>query len=84
MSRDSMSGEAFFARVQARAVALAQARCARWRREIVQAIEADFPDLSASVAGEDVAVEGRGLLERWLRDARLRDAVDRAHKGGGR
>lgn len=79
-----MSGAELFAQLLARAGAAAQVRCARWRREIVQAIEADFPDLSASVAGEDVAVEGRGLLERWLRDARLRDAVDRAHKGGGR
>lgn len=79
-----MSGESFFAQLLARAGAVAQARCARTRREIVGEIEATFPDLSAQVAGEDVVVEGRGLLERWLRDARLRDAVDRAHKGGGR
>lgn len=48
-----------------------QAR-AQSRREAVARAAEDL-GISARVEGELVVMEGRGLLARWLRDARLRN-----------
>lgn len=49
----------------------AEARAARRRRSI--SVEAGgLPGVSAYVEGDDVILEGRGLLDRWIRDASLR------------
>lgn len=47
-------------------------RAERHRRAIADEADA-LPGVHASVAGEDVLIEGRGLLDRWLSDARLRN-----------
>lgn len=41
------------------------------RREI--AAEAGAMGISASIEGELVVLEGRGLLDRWIREASLRN-----------
>lgn len=47
------------------------ARAGRRRAAIVAEAEARR-GIVARIEGEDVVLEGRGLLERWLRDAGLR------------
>lgn len=54
-------------RIVRRVEARAQAR----REAIARAAEG--LGIGASVEGERVVLEGRGLLARWLRDARIRD-----------
>lgn len=49
----------------------AQARAQGRRDAIVRAAE-DI-GIDARVEGDTVVLEGRGLIVRWLRDARLRD-----------
>jgi hypothetical protein len=63
-----MSG---FDEVLRRGAAAGEARAARRRSAI--AAEADaFPGVSARIEGDEVVLEGRGLLDRWLRDASVR------------
>lgn len=54
-------------RIVQRAQALAQSR-----REAV-ARAAEGLGIAARIEGEQVVMEGRGLIVRWLRDARLGD-----------
>lgn len=54
-----------------RGVRIAQGRAERRRREICE--EARAMGVSARVEDSAVVLEGRGLLDRWLRDAQLRD-----------
>ncbi len=50
----------------------AEMRAARRRRSI--SLEAGgLPGVSAYVEGDDVILEGRGLLDRWISDASLRN-----------
>ena len=53
-------------------VAAAQARVERKRQAIAEEADA-LPGVSAHVEGEAVVLEGRGLLDRWIRDAGLRN-----------
>lgn len=62
-----------FAGVHDRADSAARSRSASIRQGIVAGIEAGFPGLSAQIEQDDVVIEGRDLLVRWLRDAALRD-----------
>jgi hypothetical protein len=55
-----------------RGMYIAQAQVERKRREIADEADA-LPGLNAHVEGEDIVIEGRGLLERWIRDASLRN-----------
>lgn len=57
----------------ARGEAAGEARAAARRQGITRAVAADFPGLTARIEGEAVVIEGRGLLDRWLREATLRD-----------
>ncbi|MDX3910325.1 MAG: hypothetical protein QHC67_10955 [Sphingobium sp.] len=54
-----------------RGVALGERAAAR-RREMVLAEARAVPGVTASVEGEDVVIEGRALLGRWVEDVRLR------------
>lgn len=49
----------------------AEARAALRRRSISEEA-GGLPGISAYVEGDDVILEGRGLLDRWIRDASLR------------
>lgn len=53
----------------------AEARAQMHRTRIVAEVGADFPGLVARIEGDDVVIEGRHLLDRWLRDARLRNVA---------
>lgn len=55
-----------------RAARIGEARAERVRAGIA-AEAAALPGVRAHVEGEGVVLEGRGLLERWLRDAHFRD-----------
>lgn len=44
----------------------------RRRRAIAQAVADEIAGVSASVEGEAVVLSGRGLMRRWMADARLR------------
>lgn len=55
-----------------RADRLGEARAERHRRAIADEADA-LPGVHASVEGVVVILEGRGLLDRWLRDASLRN-----------
>jgi len=55
-----------------RAARAGEARAAAARQALVREAQA-LGGIAAHVAGEDVVLEGRGLLDRWIRDARLRD-----------
>lgn len=55
-----------------RAEQIGEAKAAHMRRSIADEAAA-LPGIRAHVEGEDVILEGRGLLERWLRDASLRN-----------
>ncbi|MGK2911825.1 MAG: hypothetical protein ACSLE1_18775 [Sphingobium sp.] len=57
-------------RVLERGVALGERVAAR-RRERVLAEARELPGVSAAIVGEDVVIEGRALLGRWVEDARL-------------
>lgn len=50
----------------------AEARAGRRRREIAAEAEA-LGGIAARIEGERVMLEGRGLLDRWIRDASLRN-----------
>lgn len=64
-----MSG---FGEVLRRGAAAGEARAAGRRSEIVAEADA-LRGVSAHVEGDEVVLEGRGLLDRWLRDASLRN-----------
>jgi len=51
---------------------LARARVESKRQAIAGEADA-LPGVSAQVEGDAVVLEGRGLLDRWLRDASLRN-----------
>ncbi len=55
-----------------RGTRLAEARTERRRRDIAEAANA-LPGVSAHIEGESIVLEGRGLLDRWIRDASLRN-----------
>lgn len=55
-----------------RAARAGDARAAALRQALVGEAEA-LGGIVARVEGEAVVLEGRGLLDRWIRDARLRD-----------
>lgn len=57
----------------ARIVALAGRRAERRRAEVAAAFRAAGVD-DVVVEGETVRASGRGLMARWMGDARLRDA----------
>lgn len=57
-------------RVSKRGLALGE-RAAALRREAVLADAREVPGISASITGDDVVIEGRALLDRWVDDARL-------------
>ena len=46
----------------------AAARAIRW----AEAAWAEFPDISLSREGNELVISGRGLMRRWLNDARMR------------
>lgn len=60
----SVAGERAARAGEARAAALRQALAGE---------AAALGGIVARVEGEEVVLEGRGLLDRWIRDARLRD-----------
>jgi|GEM_PF-3197879 len=64
-----MSGLAAVKRTGAR---LAEQQVEARRHEMVREAEA-LQDISARIEGEDVVFEGRGLLDRWIRDASIRN-----------
>ncbi|MEO8723152.1 MAG: hypothetical protein ABI395_06455 [Sphingobium sp.] len=67
-----------------RAAALGERRAQGQRDAIAGAVQNDFPGVTAHVEGDAVVLEGRHLLERWLRDARLRNVGrDVLRSGGG-
>lgn len=74
MSAPHAWGEA----LRERARLLAGDRAATRRGELALAAERDFPGLAARIEGEAVIIEGRGLLDRWLREANLRAITERA------
>lgn len=49
-----------------------EARAARWRARIVEA--AQELGVAAAVEGEAVRLSGRNIRQRWMDEARLRDA----------
>ncbi len=51
--------------------AIVEARAARRRAAVAQAL-GEFGDVM--IEGDAVRVSGRGIMARWMRDARLRDA----------
>ena len=51
---------------------IADARAARWRQTIAAEAEA-MGGITAEVERDRVVIEGRGLLDRWIRDAALRN-----------
>ena len=55
-----------------KAARLGEARAEFKRRAIADEADA-LPGVHASVEDEAVVLEGRGLLDRWLRDASLRN-----------
>lgn len=48
------------------------ARAAGRRRDAMLPAAEDVPGIGAHVEGDTVVIEGRALLDRWVRDARLR------------
>lgn len=58
-------------RAMERAAEAAEARAVARRAEIAGEADA-LPGVSASVEGENVVLEGRGLLDRWIREASIR------------
>ncbi|TNE46122.1 MAG: hypothetical protein EP321_13605 [Sphingomonadales bacterium] len=61
-----------FRAAQQRADRMAADRAERRRQEIVVAAGA-MSGIAASLEADRVVLEGRGLLDRWLRDAALRN-----------
>lgn len=57
----------------ARIVALAERRAERRRGEVAAAMRAAGVG-EVTIEGEAVRASGGGLMARWMRDARLRDA----------
>ncbi|MGD9810044.1 MAG: hypothetical protein AB7U35_01750 [Sphingobium sp.] len=68
----AISGTGAFGPIGRRGALIADARAERRRRDIAEAARL-LPGIDAHVEGEDVVLEGRDLLERWLRDASLRE-----------
>ena len=57
-------------RVAGRAEAVAQAAL-----NAVEVAATEFPDVMVEREGDAIVIRGRGLLRRWLGDARLRFAL---------
>ena len=55
-----------------RAAAAGEERAARRRQAIAEEADA-LGGVRARVEGDAVVIEGRGLLDRWIRDANLRN-----------
>lgn len=67
------------------ATGMVERRTEQQRHAIVAQVESDFPGVHAHVEGDMVVLTGRHLLDRWIRDARLRDVGrDVLRQGGGR
>ena len=67
MSGTGRALDALLARAERAGAARAARRC-----EAVATEAEALPGIVARIEEEDVVLEGRGLLERWLRDAGLR------------
>jgi hypothetical protein len=65
--------------LEARGRVLGDHAAARRRAAIARAVAGEAPGVAVSVEGDDVVLEGRGLMRRWLGDLALRNAA-----GGGR
>lgn len=61
-----------FERLEARGRAIAAAAEARVAVRVEDAVSDTFPELTATQEGNCIALAGRGLRARLLRDARLR------------
>lgn len=57
---------------EARVAALAETARAAAAERVCDAVARALPDARVTIEGEGVRVEGRGLLRRWLAEARLR------------
>lgn len=55
-----------------RAAQVGERHAERKRRAIMRQADS-LPGVSAHTDGEDVILEGRGLLDRWIREASLRN-----------
>jgi hypothetical protein len=62
---------------------LSHRRAEQQRQAIVTHVESDFTGVRAHVEGDTVVLEGRHLLDRWIRDARLRDVGRYVLRQGG-
>jgi hypothetical protein len=60
--------------LEARGREIADRAVARRVADVVRAVETDAPGVTARVEGADVVLQARGLLTRWMSDARLREA----------
>lgn len=58
--------------VKRKVAQLAETRATEKRSDIAHEAEA-LSGVTASVEGEDVVFEGRRLLDRWIRDASIRN-----------
>lgn len=65
--------------LEARGRVIGERMAARRRAAIARAVAGEAPGVAATVEGDDVVLEGRGLMRRWMGDLALRDAA-----GGGR
>lgn len=69
-------------RLEERALVAAEAAAGRVQRSRITGIAGELDAIAGITASEErdaVVIAGRGLLRRWLNDARLRFAI-----GGGR
>lgn len=58
--------------LEARGLAAAKARAARARSDLAARIWAEVPGVTATVEGQAVVIEGRGLMRRWIGDPAFR------------
>lgn len=81
--REPVAGvPATLAALTERAGQAGQARAARCRAAVAVAAGA-VRGVTARVDGADVVLEGRGLRDRWLREAALRDLARTAARDAG-
>jgi len=65
--------------MEARGRMLGAAAAVRRREAIARAVGEEAPGVVVTVQGDDVVLEGRGLMRSWMADLALRMAA-----GGGR